>query len=122
MAAMEGIARRTGQNPGMVLAVLTATVAQMLDLGTFVRMVTMHGSIAEANPIVAGLLNELGVPFVAVTKVAALSLVVAVIAFLVRGEGRPSHGRLAACILAVAIVAGIFGAWTNTAIILVTDV
>ena len=119
MSAVEGIARRTGQNPVMVLAVLTATVAQMLDLGTFVRMVAMHGPIAEANPIVGRLLAELGVPFVAVTKVAALSLVVAVIAILARGDSSRGQLRLAAGVATVAIVAGIFGAWTNTALIII---
>ena len=35
MTAVEGFASRSAHNGAMVLAVITATVAQMLDLGTF---------------------------------------------------------------------------------------
>ena len=59
-----------------------ATVAQMLDLGTFVRMIAIHGPLAEGNPLVAHLLDELGVPFLAVAKIAVLSLVIAIVAVL----------------------------------------
>ncbi len=102
----------------MVLAVVTATAAQMLDLGTFVRMVAMHGPVAEANPLVAQILTQLGVPFVAVMKLAGLSLVVAVIAVLARSDRPSSHTRLAGVVAAFAIVAGLFGAWTNATVLL----
>ena len=89
MTAVEGFASRSAHNGAMVLAVITATVAQMLDLGTFVRMVAIHGPLAEGNPLVAHLLDELGVPYVAVAKIAVLSLVVAIVAVLV-GTRRPT--------------------------------
>lgn len=118
MGAADGAARRSGKNPGMILAVITVSVAQMLDLGTFVRMVSIHGPAVEGNPMVAHLLSELGVPFVAVMKLAGLSLVIAIIAVLASGERRPSHLRLAAGVAAFAIAAGVFGAWTNATVIL----
>ncbi len=114
----EAAPRRTPQNAALILAVVTATAAQLLDLGTFVRMVSMHGAEVEGNPMVAHLLSELGVPFVAVMKLAGLSLVIAVIAVLASGDRRPSHLRLAAGVAAFAIVAGVFGAWTNASVIL----
>ena len=50
MTAVEGFATRSAHNGAMVLAVITATVAQMLDLGTFVRMVAIHGPLVEGDP------------------------------------------------------------------------
>ena len=102
----------------MTLALLAVTVAQMLDLGTFVRMVAMHGSAAEANPLVASLLGHFGVLFVAVTKIAALAVVVAVIAVLAgRGE-QPRHRRLVAAVVAIAVGAGVLGGLSNAVVII----
>ena len=107
----------------MPLALLTLTIAQLFDLGTFVRMVEWHGSAAEANPLVHGLLVAFGLPFVAVVKVAALSLVVAVIAVLAgraaAGAGRPAGAaRLIGVVVAVAIIAGLVGGFSNARLIL----
>jgi hypothetical protein len=118
MAVVEGIARRSAENAGMALALITATVAQMLDLGTFVRMIAIHGPVAEGNPLVNHLIVEMGLPFVAVTKIAALALVIAIVAVLWGNEQRRRHPRLAGAILGFAIVAGVFGAWTNATVIL----
>ena len=118
MAVIEGFARRSAQNALMALALITATVAQMLDLGTFVRMIAIHGPIAEGNPLVAHLLDQMGIPFVAVTKLVALSLVVASVAVLWGRDEARRHPRLAAAILGFAIVGGVFGAWTNATVIL----
>ena len=101
----------------MVLALLTITVAQMLDLGTFVRMVGERGSAAEANPIVAQLLVGMGLPFVAVAKVAALSVVVAVVVVLAGRPDAPGHRRLAAVVVAAAVLAGLVGGWTNALVL-----
>ena len=97
----------------MPLAVLVVTVAQLLDLGTFLRMVALHGAAAEANPLVASMLLGHGLPFVAVAKVAALSLAVAAMVVLSgRAHDRRSRG-LAAAIAVAAIGAGLVGGWTN---------
>jgi hypothetical protein len=107
----------------MPLALLTMITAQLFDLGTFVRMVEWHGSAAEANPLVHGLLIGFGLPFVAVVKVAALSLVVAIVAVLAgraaAGAGRPAGAaRLIGVVVAVAIVAGLLGGFSNARVIL----
>jgi hypothetical protein len=101
----------------MVLAAVAATLAQLLDLATFARMVNEHGPESEANPFVAALLADHGLPFVVVTKITALALVVGVIAVLARRDGQPGHPRLALLIATAAVVAGLFGGWTNVSVI-----
>src|SRR3954454_2271893 len=102
----------------MSLVVVVVTASQLLDLSTFVRMVAVHGPGAEANPLVAHLLVGEGLPFVTVTKIAALSLVVAVIAVLHGRPDRPRAPRLAGAIAVLAIVAGLIGGWTNASTII----
>jgi hypothetical protein len=101
----------------MALALLTLTIAQLFDLGTFIRMVGSEGSAAERNPIVHALLTDYGMPFVVVAKIVALSLVVAVIGVLA-GRAAPGHSRLVAAVIAAAIVAGLIGGLSNARVIL----
>jgi hypothetical protein len=101
----------------MPLALLTMTIAQLFDLGTFVRMVQGHGSGAEANPLVHELLVGFGLPFVAVAKIAALSLVVAIVVVLA-GRTATGHARLVALVVALAIVGGLLGGLSNARVIL----
>jgi VIT1/CCC1 family predicted Fe2+/Mn2+ transporter len=101
----------------MALALLTLTIAQLFDLGTFVRMIERYGSASEVNPFVHFLLSDYGLPFVVVAKIAALSLVVAVIGVLA-GRAAPEHPRLVGTVFAVAILAGLVGGWSNARLIL----
>ena len=101
----------------MVLAVVAATFAQLLDLATFARMVREEGPESEGNPFVAALLADHGLPFVVVTKIVALALVVGVIAVLARRDGRPGHPRLALLVATAAVVAGLLGGWSNVSVI-----
>ena len=108
----------------MALALLTLTIAQLFDLGTFVRMVGRHGPASETNPLVHLLLTDFGLPFVVVTKIVALSLVVAVIGVLAgrAAMGQPpaaiGHRRLVVTVFAVAIAAGLIGGLSNARVIL----
>jgi hypothetical protein len=102
----------------MVLAVITLTVAQLFDLGTFVRMVALHGAAAEANPLVRYLLVDYGLPTLAVAKVAALSLVVAVVVLLAGRTAQTEHRRIVGGLLVVAILAGLIGGWSNATVML----
>jgi hypothetical protein len=102
----------------MSLALIAVTLAQLLDLGTFLRMVSMHGAGAEGNPVVAHLLGDFGLPFVAVAKIAVLSVVVAVIVVLAGRENQARHRRLAATVVAVAVAGGIIGGLSNAIVIL----
>jgi hypothetical protein len=101
----------------MSLAILAVTAAQLLDLATFTRMVSVHGPRVEANPVVAFLLTDLGLPFVAVAKIAALSVVVAVITVLAGRDGVAAHRKIAGAVVAVAVVAGIVGGLSNAIVI-----
>ncbi len=102
----------------MPLALLTLTIAQLFDLGTFVRMVTLHGPGAEANPLVHLLLTEHGLPLLIVAKIVVLSLVVAIVAVLAGRTEGAGHRRMAAAVISVAIVAGVIGGWSNAKVLL----
>ena len=101
----------------MSLAVFVVTLAQVLDLGTFLHMVARRGPGSEANPLVAHLLAGDGLPLVIIAKVAALALTVAVIAVLA-SRNRALHRRLAGAVALVAIVAGLIGGLTNAGAII----
>jgi hypothetical protein len=104
--------RDTSRVPLMSLAVLTMTLAQVLDLGTFVAMVRRLGLEAELNPGVSGLIGGYGLPMAAIAKVALMAFVVAIALVLSRRTGRVD--RVAGgVVLAAAIVAGILGGATN---------
>jgi hypothetical protein len=105
------------QDTDMIFAAIAATFAQLLDLGTFVRMVMQHGVAAEANPLVASLLADHGLPLVAAAKLAALSLIIGVIAVLARSDGRKKYPRLALTVATLAVVAGLLGGISNVAVI-----
>jgi len=106
-----------GHNPLMPLAVLVVTLAQLLDLGTFAAMIDVHGVASEGNPLVAGLLLSHGLPFTAVAKLAALSLVVAVIVVLGDRRDRSAHPKLARTIAGLAVLAGLIGGLTNALVL-----
>ena len=101
----------------LVAAVLTMTVAQLLDLATFAEMVRRVGPRAEANPLVAAMFDIGGMPAVAIAKVALTAVVAGVVAWL---AGQPSS-RLATAlvgvVIAAGIAAGIIGGATNAAAI-----
>ncbi len=102
----------------MLLRLLTLVTAQSLDLGTFALMIRRLGPGAEANPIVSQLFEALGMPAVALAK---LALVVCIGALVVAGIDRGGRGRWSAVAgvpLALAIAAGLIGGITNTATIL----
>jgi len=98
----------------MVAAVLTMSAAQLFDLGTFVAMTQRLGPHAEANPLVGLLYASYGYPMVAIAKVVLLSFVTAVGAIL---ASRAAHPRVAAGIVAMAIVIGLMGGISNSAAI-----
>jgi hypothetical protein len=100
--------------PLLTFGLIVMALAQLLDLTTFAYMIEHHGPEAEANPLIAQLVATYGVAMPMITK-GALVLLVASIAVILGTRGGPrSHRRLALGIVAVAIVVGIFGGWTNS--------
>ena len=98
--------------PVLLLAVMTMTTAQLFDLGTFVTMVRRLGLGAEANPLVASLVGDYGLPMAAIAKVTLIALVVA-IALVLTSRARRFDRIIGVAVLAVAIVAGLVGGGTN---------
>ncbi len=97
----------------MNLALVTVVLAQALDLTTFILMVARRSPAAEANPLVAHLLATVGVPGLLFGK-AAIVLLVGALGLLVVGQ--VVRGRRAAIVvapMAVAILAGLIGGYTN---------
>jgi hypothetical protein len=98
----------------MVAAVLMMSAAQLFDLARFVSMTHRLGPHAEANPLVAALFATYGYPLVAIVKVVLLAVVSAVGAILIQ---RPVRPKLAAAVVAIAIVIGLVGGLSNSAAI-----
>ena len=94
------------------LAIVTMTLAQILDLGTFVAMVQRVGMGGEANPVVAGLVAVYGLPVAGVAKLALLANTAAVTVFLT-SRTRRFERALGVAVLIVAIAAGLVGGTTN---------
>ena len=91
--------------PGVLFAV---AVAQLGDIVTFARMISVHGLAAEANPLVHETAQLGGFPGLVLLKVVVVVLVASTFAVLAR-----SHGRLAATVAGVGVVAGVLGAASN---------
>jgi hypothetical protein len=106
----------TGDDAPMVLRLVTLAVAQLLDFGTFVRMVRWQGAGAESNPLVSLMFVDYGLPLVAVAKIALVVLVSAIVAILAAHPGR--QRVLAGAVLWAGIVAGLLGGASNAAAIL----
>ena len=83
-------------------------VAHAMDYATFVVMVLRHGIGQELNPLVVTLAQDYGIELLTFTKVAAVLLVAAT--FMVLARSRP---LLARSVLAVGILVGSFGAFSN---------
>jgi hypothetical protein len=84
-------------------------LGQFADLVTFVHMITSGGFGTEANPIVIDLAGKLGLPTVLLLKVALVPFLALVFVMLARMHS----SRLAASVLTMATLAGLFGALTN---------
>ncbi len=99
------------------LRLLAVVVAQWLDLTTFIAMVDRRGAAAEANPLVARLLNDGGVALVTLGKAALVLLVVSTVVIL-SGDRRPNRYPVLAWIIVIAAVgAGMIGGLSNVATI-----
>jgi hypothetical protein len=97
----------------MYVPLITMAVAQFFDFGTFAFMVELHGPGAEANPVVSGLLGDLGLPAAALAKLALVVLVASVSLLLAKRADSGVHQRVAGVVIGVAILAGLIGGGTN---------
>ena len=88
-------------------------VAQFFDLGTFITMIRTHGVAAEANPLVAALATDYGIPVVALVKAALIVLVASTTIVLTNRIRTPMATRLAVVVVFTGIFAGLVGGWSN---------
>jgi hypothetical protein len=94
----------------IALAGLVAiALGQFADLITFVHMITSGGFGTEANPIVIQLAGTLGLNIVLLLKVALVPFLALVFVVLARLHA----SRLAASVVTIATLAGLFGALSN---------
>jgi hypothetical protein len=98
----------------MVLRLATLGLAQALDFATFFVMVRLIGPAAEANPLVSGLFQTLGLPAVALAKV-ALVVLVGCLVVVAAGRSERRWAAIGGLPLALAISAGLIGGITNAA-------
>jgi hypothetical protein len=84
-------------------------LGQSADLFTFVHMITAGGLGAEANPIVIHLAGTVGLPILLLLKIALVPFLALIFVVLARMHS----GRLAASVVTIATIAGLFGAFTN---------
>jgi hypothetical protein len=97
------------------LRLATLFLAQAFDLATFSVMVSRHGVVAEANPLVSHMFDSYGMPAVVLAK---LALVLLIGALCVAGSSRGGRGiwaLIGGLPLALGIAAGLIGGITNTA-------
>lgn len=88
--------------------ILLLIVAHAMDYATFVLMVVRHGIDRELNPLVVSLVQDWGIELLTIAKVAAVLLVATT--FMVLTRSRPLVAR---SVLAVGILVGGFGAFSN---------
>jgi NAD(P)-dependent dehydrogenase (short-subunit alcohol dehydrogenase family) len=100
-----------------MLPLVTAVVAQLFDLGTFLEMIRTAGPRAEANPLIQALFVDYGMPAVALAKAA---LVLFVVSLAVSSARRGRRVQIVAGVVpvAVAILAGLIGGLSNARVIL----
>jgi hypothetical protein len=96
----------------------TLTLAQILDLTTFVLMVRQHGVRAEANPLAAGLFDALGEPAMVAAKVCLIVVIGALCVAAAAAGGRGLWRVVGGLPVALAISLGLIGGITNAAVIL----
>ena len=84
-------------------------LGQTADLVTFVHMITAGGLGTEANPIVIHLAGSLGLPILLLLKIALVPFLALIFVVLARMHS----SRLAASVVTIATIAGLFGALSN---------
>ena len=107
-AAIGGTAEKDRVAFVAVAAFAAIAAAQLADLSTFLRMISVGGMAAEANPIVVHIGSNLGLETLLILKFALIPFVALIVSALAR-----VRVRLAASVLTVATVAGLVGALSN---------
>jgi hypothetical protein len=94
------------------IALAVLALAHLFDYGTFLVMVDRHGLSAEANPIVAMLAQEVGIPGLTVAKFLTVGLAAVLMVVIA-----PRRKKLAMGLLMFGVAAGLLGGISNIATI-----
>jgi hypothetical protein len=86
-------------------------LAHVFDYGTFLWMTSRHGLSAEANPIVVMMATDFGLPGLTLAKIASVLFLAGVTVLLYRS----SHLRTARLLVAIGVIAGVLGGFSNVA-------
>jgi hypothetical protein len=95
------------------LRIATLALAQAVDLATFAVMIGRRGPLAEANPVVADLYGQMGMPAVVLAKFALVMLVAGLVLAAAARDRRGAWALIGGIPLALAIAAGLIGGITN---------
>ena len=106
---IDGVIERRRLANIALAGLLAIALGQFADLVTFVRMITAGGLGAEANPVVLHLAGSVGLPTHLLLKIALVLFAALVFEVLARMHA----SRLAASVVTVATLAGLFGALSN---------
>jgi hypothetical protein len=106
---LDGMSERRRVANIALAGLVAIALGQFADLVTFVRMITTGGFAMEANPIVIHLAGTLGLTTVILLKVALVPFLALVFVVLARMHS----SRLAAGVVTMATLAGLFGALSN---------
>jgi hypothetical protein len=97
------------------LRLVTLALAQSFDLATFWVMVRRYGPDAEANPLVSGLYESLGMPAVVLAKIALIVLIGSLGVAAATQMRTRTWALIGGLPLALAIAVGLIGGITNAA-------
>jgi hypothetical protein len=97
----------------MFLRIATLALAQAIDLATFAVMVGRRGPMSEANPVVLDLYHQMGMPAVALAKLALVALIAGLVLAAAARDRRGVWAIVGGVPLALAIAAGLIGGITN---------
>jgi hypothetical protein len=102
----------------VLLRFMTLAIAQAFDFATFFVMVQLYGVTAEANPLVQRMFLSLGTPAIAISKIALVTLIVALAIAAASRGGKGRWSVVGGLPLALGITVGLIGGITNAAVIL----
>jgi Domain of unknown function (DUF5658) len=93
-----------------VFAIGILALAQFFDYATFLMLVSGHGLVAEANPIVVRIAQTSGIPGLTLAKIATVAFA-AVLMVLIA----PRRPKLAYALVVFGVAAGLLGGISNVA-------
>jgi hypothetical protein len=96
----------------LLIPLIALALASLFDYVSFLVMVSRHGLAAEANPLVRGLVEQLGLPGLTLAKLATVLMAGAAVALLFQ-----RRRGVALALVVFGVLAGVVGGLSNVATI-----